>query len=103
MFQMPFKYISYLELWRPFCSKEQIQLCNFSRGYHEEELCEITLNLDQRFRRIMSFKVISYLELWWSFCLAERNHLCNCGRCRSYFEFGPVVQMSFKDNYFLEL
>ena len=32
-------------------------------------------------------------------CSAERNHLCNFGReqfCLIYFEFGPMVQMSFK-------
>ena len=33
---MPFKDIAYLELWRPFSSKEQYFLCNFSRGHHEE-------------------------------------------------------------------
>ena len=26
-------------------------LSNFSRGYYEEHLCEIILNLDQRFRK----------------------------------------------------
>ena len=49
----------------------------------------------------MLFKDISYLELWWPFCSAARNNLCLCnfGRgypeeqfCKSYFEFGPVVQ-----------
>ena len=33
-----------LELWQPFCSVEQNRLCNFSRGNHQEQLCEIVLN-----------------------------------------------------------
>ena len=45
------KDISYLELWQPFCSVERNHLCNFGRGYHEEQFCEIILNLDQCFRR----------------------------------------------------
>ena len=48
---MPFKDISDLEPWRPFCSAEQNHLCNFGRGYQEEQFCEIILNLDQWFRR----------------------------------------------------
>ena len=31
---MSFKYISYLELWWPFCSAEQNHLCNNSNGGH---------------------------------------------------------------------
>ena len=34
---MPFKGISYLELWQPFCSAEQNHLCYFGRGYYEEQ------------------------------------------------------------------
>ena len=48
---MPFKSISYLELWQPFCSAERNNLCNFGRGYPEEQFCEIILNLGQRYRR----------------------------------------------------
>ena len=48
---MPFKGISYLELWQPFCSAEGNYLCNFGRGYYEEQFCEIILNLGQWFRR----------------------------------------------------
>ena len=48
---MRFKDISYLELWRPFCSAERNQLCNFGRGHHEEQFCEIILNLGQWFGR----------------------------------------------------
>ena len=44
---MSFKDISYLELWQTFCSAEQNHyLCNSGRGYHEEQFCEIILNLD---------------------------------------------------------
>ena len=77
---MPYKAISYLELWQPFCSGEWDHLCNFRIWYQEEQFCEIILNLDQ----LVSFKDISYLELWWPFCSAERNNLCNFGR--GYYE-----------------
>ena len=33
--------ISYLELWRPSCSLEWNNLCNFERGYHGEHSCEV--------------------------------------------------------------
>ena len=37
-------------------------LCNFGRGYHGEQFCEIILNLDQRLRRRCSLKYFhSYL------------------------------------------
>ena len=45
-----FNNFSYLELWWPFCAVEQNHLCNFNRGYPEEQFCEIILNLDQWFR-----------------------------------------------------
>ena len=45
------KDISYLELWQPFCSAERNHSCNFGREYHEEEFCEIILNLDKWFKR----------------------------------------------------
>ena len=44
-------------------------MCNFGRGYQEEQFCEIILNLDQWFR--MSFEDISYMEHWQPFCSAE--------------------------------
>ena len=80
---MSFQNISYLELWRLFCSVEWNHLCNFCkrllsggnvitkyflsralaaplfggaepfvqcRRHHEEQFCEIILNLDQWFR-----------------------------------------------------
>ena len=55
--QKMFKYISYLELWQEFCSANQNHLLNFGRRYHEEQFCEIILNLDQWFRRKCSLKV----------------------------------------------
>ena len=51
MEEMLFKDISYLELWQPFCPTEQNNLCNFGRGCHEEQLCEMILNLFQWFGR----------------------------------------------------
>ena len=48
---MRFKDISYLVLWQPLYSAEQNHLCNFGRRHHEEQSCEIILNLDQWFRR----------------------------------------------------
>ena len=56
---MSLKDISYLELWWPFCSAEQNHLCNFGRGYQEEQFCEIILNLDQWFRRCHLKDVLS--------------------------------------------
>ena len=48
---MRFKAISYLELWQPLRSAERNHLCNFGRRQHEEQFCEIILNLDQWFMR----------------------------------------------------
>ena len=47
--KMLFKDIPYLELGWPFCSAEpgHLTMYNFGRGHHEEQLCEIILNLDQ--------------------------------------------------------
>ena len=39
--EMTFKGISYLELWQPVCSAERKNLCNFGRGYQDEQICEI--------------------------------------------------------------
>ena len=41
------RFISTLSSRYSFCLAEQNCLCNFGRGYHEEHLCEIILNLDQ--------------------------------------------------------
>ena len=49
---------------------ERDHLCNFGRRHHEEQFCEIILNLgeiilnlDQKFRRC-GLKIFFYLELW---------------------------------------
>ena len=55
--EMPFKDISNLELWQPFCSAECNHLFNLGRGYYEEQFCEIILNLDHWFRRKCRLKV----------------------------------------------
>ena len=44
------KGISYLDIWQPFCSAECNHLCNFGRGYYEQQFCEIILNLGHWFR-----------------------------------------------------
>ena len=49
--KMSLKDISYLEPWQLFCSAECNHLCNFVRGYYEEQFCEIILELDQWFSR----------------------------------------------------
>ena len=43
---MPLKDISYLELWQHLRSFEWNHLCNFGRRHHEEQFCEIVLNLN---------------------------------------------------------
>ena len=55
--EMLFKDISYLELWQPFCHAEGNHLCNFGRGYQEEQFSEIILNLDHCFRRRCVLKI----------------------------------------------
>ena len=44
---MPFKGISYLDIWQPFCSAECNHLCNFGKGFYEEQFCGIILNFGQ--------------------------------------------------------
>ena len=73
---MSYKDISYLELWWPFWSAGQNNLCNFDVGYQEEQFCGIIINLNQLFRRC-HLKVFSYLELWQPSCSVEWNHFCN--------------------------
>ena len=48
---MLLKDISYLEPWWLFRSAERNNLCNFGRGYHDEQFCEFILNFDLSFRR----------------------------------------------------
>ena len=69
--QMSFKGLYYLELWKHLYSAERNHLRHFGRGHHEEQFCEIVLNLEKWVR--CHFKN-SYLELWRPFCLAEQTH-----------------------------
>ena len=48
--EKPFKGISNLDIWQPLCSAECYHLCDFGRGYQEEQFCENILNLCQWFR-----------------------------------------------------
>ena len=41
MEELPFKDISFLDLWQPLCSEERNHLCNFNRGCYGEKFCEI--------------------------------------------------------------
>ena len=62
--EMLFKDLSYLELWQPLCSVELNQLCNFGRVYHEEQFCEMILNLDHWKEDIMGNIHIKLFEIW---------------------------------------
>ena len=53
---MAFNDLSYLELWWPFCSAERNHLCNFNRGYPEEQVCEIILKFGSMVQDKMLFK-----------------------------------------------
>ena len=55
--EMSFKDSSYLGLWQLLCSVGWNHLCNIGRRHHEEQSCEIILNLDQWFRRKCRLKV----------------------------------------------
>ena len=52
-----FKDIFYQELWQPLSSVDWNHLCNIERRHHEEQPCEIILNLDQWFRTKYRLKV----------------------------------------------
>ena len=72
--EMPFKDISYLELWQHLFSVDWNHLCNIGRRHNEEQPCEMILNLDQWFKTKCRLKV--FLQ---PFCSGECNHLCNFG------------------------
>ena len=92
---MSFECISYLELWWPFCSAELNHLCNFGRRHHEEQFCEIILNLNQWFRKSCHLKLFL---IWRSVApfTEEWNHLCNFGRGimqeEQFCEITPIFQ-----------
>ena len=54
---MPFKDISYLELWQPFCSAEQNHLCNCGKRCCEEQVRENIFHLDKLLRRKYRLKL----------------------------------------------
>ena len=95
---MPFKGISYLDIWQPFCSAERNHLCNFGRGYPEEQFCEIILNLGQWFRMRCCLKdllsgalaalLFGGVEPFMQF---KRGHHGEHS-CEVTYKFGPVVQ-----------
>ena len=68
--EMLFKRISYLVLWRPFCSAELNHLFNFGRRHHEAQSCEIILNLNRWFRKICHLKL---LLIWRSVAPLQRS------------------------------
>ena len=54
-----FKDISYLWLWRPFCSMLPNYLGNYGSGPYAEHFCETVLNLEQWFKRKNCLKTFS--------------------------------------------
>ena len=74
--------VSYLELWQPLCSVDQNYLCNLSRGYREEQFCEIILNLDQRFRMKCCLKVFL---IWSSDSPFDQRSVTICAFGRGYY------------------
>ena len=76
---MLFKDISYLELWWPFCSAERnnLCLCNFGRGYPEEQFYKNYFEFGPVVQEEITFERFFYLELWQPSCSVEQNHLCN--------------------------
>ena len=72
---MLFKGMSYLELWQPLCSSDQIHLFNFGRRCHEEHFCEVILNLDQWFRIRCRLKVFL---IWSSDCPFVQRRVFIC-------------------------
>ena len=74
--EISFEDISYLELWWPFCSAEQNNLCNFNRGHYEVHFYKSISSLGQWFKRRCRLKDC-YWELWRPSCSVEQNRLCN--------------------------
>ena len=108
--EMPLKGISYLDIWQPFCLWECNHLCNYGKGYYEEQFCEIILNLGQGFRSRCCLKdflseALVALLFDWAKPLMQFWKRASWGTFMwSYMNFGPVVQeMSFKNISYLEL
>ena len=53
--ETPFKGISYLELWRPFCLVQRNCLCNIGRKHYDECFSEDILNLNQWYTVLIYF------------------------------------------------
>ena len=69
---MSLKDISYVELWKPFCSAERTICAIIVREHYQEQFCEIILYLDQWFRcRLKTFN----LELCRPF-ICPRETIC---------------------------
>ena len=64
-------------------------MCNFGRGYYEEQFCEIFCVWTGGSGDV--FKDISYLELWQPFCSVEQNHLCNFGNRHHEEQFCEII------------
>ena len=97
---MPFKDISYLELWQPIPSVERNYLCHFGRGYYEEQFCVIFFKIRPVVQEEMPFKPfkdISYLELWQPICSAKQNHLCNFVRECYEEQFCEIIWANSSD------
>ena len=104
---MPFFYLYYLEFWRPFCPAEQNHLCNFGRERHEEQFCDIILNLDQWFRRC-HLKIFPIWSSGGSFVQRSGTIFCNFGRryheeqfCEFISNLGQWFRIRFSLEYFL--
>ena len=99
---MSFKAILSRALVTPLLAKWK-HLCNFGRSHHEEQFCEIILNLNQCFR--CRFKDNPYLELWRSFCSAVQNNWYKFGeghyeeqsKMQTHTEFGIPNSKSVED------
>ena len=89
--ELSFKDISYLVLWRPFCSVEQNHLCNFGEGHFEEQFLRNYFEFGPVVQEKMSLKGFSYLELLQPLCSVEQNHLCKFGRRHHEKQFCEII------------
>ena len=100
--------ISHLELWQPPVLS-LAKLCNFGRSHHEEQFCEIILNLDQWFRSRCLIKMFLIWSSEGHFVQLSGTIFVRGIKWNKFFEiilsFGPVVQeeISLKDISYIEL
>ena len=78
-------------------SAELNHLCNFGRGFNEENLRNY-YEFGPVVQEEMSFKDIYHLELWPPFYSEELNDLCNCGR--GYYEEQFCETILYLDEWF---